>query len=53
VKKFYKEHGNNMLIPDEDLALMSNNKVNMQELQSKIEDDKRRKEEKLQVMRQM
>jgi hypothetical protein len=51
VKKFYKEHGNNMLIPDEDLANMNNNKIDVVELQKKIEDDLRRKEEKLQVMR--
>ena len=38
VQKFYKEHGNNMLIPDEDLSKVDPNKVNIEEVQKRIKD---------------
>lgn len=52
VQKFYKEHGNNMLIPDEDLNKVDSQKVNIEELQRRIEEGARKKEERMMMMKQ-
>ena len=53
VQKFYKEQGPNMLIPDEDLNKAEPAKVNIAEKQRKMYEQLQKKEEKLQMMREI
>lgn len=41
-----------MLIPEEDYERVNDNRVNVKEMQKKIESDMQRKEQKLQAMRE-
>lgn len=52
VKKFYHEEGANLLIPEEDMMLHEYNKlnkvkVNVEERQKRIEEQQRKKEDKI------
>lgn len=52
VQKYYNEHGANMLIPEEDYQRVDQQKIDVKELQKRIETDLQRKEQKLQAMRE-
>ena len=52
VKKYYQEDGGNLLIPEEDMMIheynqMNKVKVNVEERQKKIEEQQRKKEDKI------
>ena len=52
VKKFYHEEGANLLIPEEDMMIheynqMNKVKVNVEERQKRIEEQQRKKEDKI------
>ena len=51
MQKFYKEHGNNMLIPDLDLDKIHATKVDVEEIQRKIQEAAERKEEKMRMIK--
>ena len=51
VKKFANEQGANMLIPEEDLHRVENRGVDINEVQRKIQEQARKKEEKMLQMR--
>jgi hypothetical protein len=53
VHKFSKEQGANILIPDQDLETMETNKVDIQEVQRRIIEKARLKEEKIRIMKQI
>eukprot|EP00347_Sterkiella_histriomuscorum_P000078 403377271 len=53
VKKFYQEQGPNLLIPEEDLYKVEQRGLDINQVQRRIEEDARRKEEKIRVMKQM
>jgi hypothetical protein len=53
VHKFSKEQGANILIPDQDLETMESNKVDIQEVQRRIIEKARLKEEKIRIMKQI
>lgn len=51
VKKFYQEQGPNLLIPEEDLYKVEQRGVNINEVQRRIEEDARRKDEKIRMLK--
>lgn len=54
VKKFYHEQGPNLLIPEEDLYRVEEQKImSIEERQRRNEEKARLKEEKMRMMRQM
>lgn len=53
VKKFYQEQGPNLLIPEEDLYKADQRGLDIGEVQKKIQEDQRRKDEKIRMLKQI
>ena len=53
VKKFYQEQGPNLLIPEEDLYKAEQRGIDVGEVQRRIQEDQRRKDEKLRMLKQI
>ena len=51
VKKFYNEQGPNLLIPEEDLFRAEQRGFNVEDVQKRILEDQRKKEEKIRMMK--
>ena len=53
VKKFYNEQGPNLLIPEEDLYRAEQRGFNIDEVQRRIQEDARKKEDKIMMMKKI
>lgn len=51
VSKFYKEQGGNILIPDMDLEMVDAAKVDIGEVQRRIIESQKKKDEKIRIMK--
>ncbi len=53
IKKFYQEQGPNLLIPEEDLYKIEQRGLDINEVQRRIQEDAKRKDEKIRILKQI